>query len=340
MQYHIIKSIPLLEEMLELEMQNKWNLISENEKQKPSVAGIDSFCEVILKFKTSAKNSDFIVLFHNFQIEAMNWETEISEVAAECNRAIMLKEQEITKSSNLEMQILQNEMHIFVPIWEMNGDELEFMKLGILSKACDFWNWLAALKFLNQGDSVKFETEEEEEMEIERPSFIRDGVVRPSPGFKFHPTDEELVAQYLKRKAFSCPLPAAVIPEINLSEFDPWDLPDENEGDRFFFNWAERSTYHRSNRAAGSDYWKATGKPRPVVALASKELVGMKRVLVFHRWKTPRGSRRGLCRGDFDEEVFLAKSKLFGLRASRVSHENFVVFCVGQRDRRLSGQKI
>ncbi|KAG6479028.1 hypothetical protein ZIOFF_062478 [Zingiber officinale] len=107
---------------------------------------------------------------------------------------------------------------------------------------------------------------------------------------KFHPTDEELVAQYLKRKAFSCPLPAAVILEINLSKFDPWDLSGENEGDRFFFNLVERSTYHRSNRATGSGYWKATGKPRPVVASASKELMGMKRVLVFHRWKSPRGS--------------------------------------------------
>ncbi|XP_074579594.1 NAC domain-containing protein 83-like [Curcuma longa] len=128
-------------------------------------------------------------------------------------------------------------------------------------------------------------------MEIERPSFIRNGAVRLPPGFRFHPTDEELVVQYLKRKAFSCPLPAAVIPEINLSEFDPWDLPGENEGDRYFFNMVERSTYHRSNRATGSGYWKATGKPKPVVAPASKELVGMKRVLVFHRWKSLHGSR-------------------------------------------------
>ncbi|XP_042401168.1 NAC domain-containing protein 83-like [Zingiber officinale] len=143
-------------------------------------------------------------------------------------------------------------------------------------------------------------------MEIERSSFIKNGVVRLPPGFRFHPTDEELVAQYLKRKAFSCPLPAAVIPEINLSKFDPWDLPGENEGDRYFFNLVERSTYHRSNRAAGSGYWKATGKPRPVVAPTRKELVGMKRVLVFHRWKSTRGSRRGLRRCDFDEEMAAA----------------------------------
>ncbi|KAG6513166.1 hypothetical protein ZIOFF_023475 [Zingiber officinale] len=115
-------------------------------------------------------------------------------------------------------------------------------------------------------------------METKRPiSFIRNGIVRLPPGFRFHPTDEELVVQYLKRKAFSCPLPAAVIPEINLCNFDPWDLPD-------------RSAFHRSIRATGSGYWKAAGKPKPVVATASRELVGMKRVLVFHKGKPLRGS--------------------------------------------------
>ncbi|MBR7748520.1 NAC family transcription factor, partial [Undibacterium sp. BYS107W] len=32
------------------------------------------------------------------------------------------------------------------------------------------------------------------------------------PGFRFRPTDEELVVQYLRRKAIGVPLPAAVIP--------------------------------------------------------------------------------------------------------------------------------
>lgn len=50
-------------------------------------------------------------------------------------------------------------------------------------------------------------------------------VVRLPPGFRFHPTDEELVVQYLKRKVFSCPLPASIIPDVNLAKFDPWDLP-------------------------------------------------------------------------------------------------------------------
>lgn len=50
------------------------------------------------------------------------------------------------------------------------------------------------------------------------------GVIKLPPGFRFHPTDEELVTQYLRRKVASLPLPATVIPEINLRKYDPWDL--------------------------------------------------------------------------------------------------------------------
>jgi hypothetical protein len=45
------------------------------------------------------------------------------------------------------------------------------------------------------------------------------------PGFRFRPTDEELVVQYLRRKAFGVPLPAAVIPVVrDLYNLDPWDV--------------------------------------------------------------------------------------------------------------------
>lgn len=45
------------------------------------------------------------------------------------------------------------------------------------------------------------------------------------PGFRFHPTDEELVVHYLKKKAASAPLPVDIIAEVDLYKFDPWELP-------------------------------------------------------------------------------------------------------------------
>lgn len=60
---------------------------------------------------------------------------------------------------------------------------------------------------------------------MEKLNFVKNGVLRLPPGFRFHPTDEELVVQYLKRKVLSFPLPASIIPEVDVCKSDPWDLP-------------------------------------------------------------------------------------------------------------------
>lgn len=45
------------------------------------------------------------------------------------------------------------------------------------------------------------------------------------PGFRFHPTDDELVGYYLKRKVDGLKFELDVIPVIELYKFDPWELP-------------------------------------------------------------------------------------------------------------------
>nr|AKM06049.1 NAC2 [Jatropha curcas] len=90
------------------------------------------------------------------------------------------------------------------------------------------------------------------------------------PGFRFHPTDEELVVHYLKRKASSAPLPVAIIAEVDLYKFDPWELPAKatfGEQEWYFFSPRDRKYPNgvRPNRAATSGYWKATGTDKPVL---------------------------------------------------------------------------
>lgn len=45
------------------------------------------------------------------------------------------------------------------------------------------------------------------------------------PGFRFHPTDEELVVYYLKRKICKKRLKLNIIREVDVYKWDPEELP-------------------------------------------------------------------------------------------------------------------
>ncbi|XP_057854267.2 NAC transcription factor 32 [Cryptomeria japonica] len=114
------------------------------------------------------------------------------------------------------------------------------------------------------------------------------------PGFRFHPTDEELVTHYLRKKISSSPLPVSIITDVDLYKFDPWDLPGLAKfGDKewYFFSPRERKYPNgaRPNRTAGCGYWKATGIDKSVFLSGSSLQVGVKKALVFYEGKPPRG---------------------------------------------------
>ncbi|MCL7042262.1 hypothetical protein MKW94_001817 [Papaver nudicaule] len=114
------------------------------------------------------------------------------------------------------------------------------------------------------------------------------------PGFRFHPTDEELVVHYLKKKASASPLPVRIIAEIDLYKFDPWELPGKatfGEQEWYFFSPRDRKYPNgaRPNRAATSGYWKATGTDKPILTSGGTQKVGVKKALVFYGGKPPKG---------------------------------------------------
>ncbi|KAK4413591.1 NAC domain-containing protein 83 [Sesamum alatum] len=97
---------------------------------------------------------------------------------------------------------------------------------------------------------------------MERLNLMRNGVLRLPPGFRFHPTDEELVVQYLKRKVLSCPLPASIIPEVDVCKSDPWDLPEKPAQE----NWVLCRIFLKRRSSKNDDEAAATenGGPAPV----------------------------------------------------------------------------
>ncbi|WOL12035.1 hypothetical protein Cni_G20799 [Canna indica] len=116
------------------------------------------------------------------------------------------------------------------------------------------------------------------------------------PGFRFHPTDEELVTLYLASKVFNGGFFGIDIVEVDLHRCEPWELPEVarmGEREWYFFSLRDRKypTGLRTNRATGAGYWKATGKDRQVHSATSGALVGKKKTLVFYKGRAPRGQK-------------------------------------------------
>ncbi|KAL5807274.1 hypothetical protein ACOSQ4_030007 [Xanthoceras sorbifolium] len=114
------------------------------------------------------------------------------------------------------------------------------------------------------------------------------------PGFRFHPSDEELIVHYLRKKVTSIPLPASIIADIDLYKYNPWDLPKKalfGEEEWYFFTPRDRKYPNgaRPNRAAASGYWKATGTDKPILTSCGTKSIGVKKALVFYKGRPPKG---------------------------------------------------
>ncbi|KAJ0978136.1 hypothetical protein J5N97_013610 [Dioscorea zingiberensis] len=122
------------------------------------------------------------------------------------------------------------------------------------------------------------------------------------PGFRFHPTDEELILHYLRRRASSTVSPVPLIADVDIYKFNPWDLPCKamfGEKEWYFFSPRDRKYPNgvRPNRAAASGYWKATGTDKPIHATSETtgdddqyhQIIGVKKALVFYKGKPPKG---------------------------------------------------
>ncbi|KAH9617617.1 hypothetical protein KSS87_014456 [Heliosperma pusillum] len=99
------------------------------------------------------------------------------------------------------------------------------------------------------------------------------------PGFRFFPTDEELVVHFLHRRDGILPFRPDVIPDLDVFSYNPWDLEGKalSEGNKYYY-------YSRKvqNRVTDSGYWKAMGMDEPIMSSSSMKIVGMKKYYVFH----------------------------------------------------------
>ncbi|KAG6773878.1 hypothetical protein POTOM_021216 [Populus tomentosa] len=117
------------------------------------------------------------------------------------------------------------------------------------------------------------------------------------PGFRFHPTDEELVGYYLRKKVASQKIDLDVIRDIDLYRIEPWDLQErcwigyEEQNEWYFFSHKDKKypTGTRTNRATMAGFWKATGRDKAVYD--KTKLIGMRKTLVFYKGRAPNGQK-------------------------------------------------
>ncbi|XP_054792401.1 transcription factor JUNGBRUNNEN 1-like [Prosopis cineraria] len=123
-----------------------------------------------------------------------------------------------------------------------------------------------------------------------------------APGFRFHPTDEELVGFYLLRKVQKKPLRIELIKQIDIYKYHPWDLPKSNgvDGEREGYFFCRRGRKYRNSKrpnrvtVSGSGFWKATGIDKPIYGDGDGNgvVIGLKKSLVYYQGTAGKASRK------------------------------------------------
>ncbi|RVW32818.1 NAC transcription factor 32 [Vitis vinifera] len=113
------------------------------------------------------------------------------------------------------------------------------------------------------------------------------------PGYRFNPTDAEIIVFYLRKKIDHQSLPPNKIIEVNLYGYDPDELAATYElsgnDEWFYFTPRERKYRNgqRPNRSIGEGYWKATGADKEIKF--EDRTVGYRKALVFYRGSPQNG---------------------------------------------------
>ncbi|MBA0848577.1 hypothetical protein Goshw_004140 [Gossypium schwendimanii] len=101
---------------------------------------------------------------------------------------------------------------------------------------------------------------------------VRNGQLSVPPGFRFHPTEEELLYYYLRKKV-----------SFEAIDLDVIRKPHCHKDKKY-------PTGTRTNRATISGFWKATGRDR-AVHLSNSKRVGMRKTLVFSTGRALHGQK-------------------------------------------------
>ncbi|KAH1079615.1 hypothetical protein GLYMA_19G259500v4 [Glycine max] len=128
-------------------------------------------------------------------------------------------------------------------------------------------------------------------------SICVNGESQVPPGFRFHPTEEELLQYYLRKKVSNEKIDLDVIRDVDLNRLEPWDIQEmckigsSPQNDWYLFSHKDKKypTGSRTNRAIIVGFWKATGRDK--VIYSNGKIIGMRKTLVFYKGRAPNGQK-------------------------------------------------
>ncbi|KAI3445698.1 hypothetical protein Pfo_002363 [Paulownia fortunei] len=149
------------------------------------------------------------------------------------------------------------------------------------------------------------------------------------PGFRFYPTDEELVVHFLHRKAALLPCHPDVIPDLDLYPYDPWDLDGKAmaEGNKWYF-YSRRT----QSRITGSGYWQSVGVEEPIYSSGGQR-VGMKKYNAFYIGEPSEGVKTNWIMQEYRLSDSSSTSRSSSRRRnSKIDYSRWVVCRVYERN--------
>ncbi|KAK4375529.1 hypothetical protein RND71_006206 [Anisodus tanguticus] len=161
------------------------------------------------------------------------------------------------------------------------------------------------------------------------------------PGFRFHPSDEELITYYLSNKVSDFNFTARAIADVDLNKSEPWDVPgtlpisslDSDKSICRKRQWEKRNGISLALKIASTQrafeltsnrsrlLWKTTDKDKEIYR--GGVLVGMKKTLVFYRGRASKGEKTNWVMHEYRLETKLGfKPSKEEWVACRVFHKN------------------
>ncbi|KAL9405436.1 hypothetical protein Peur_002408 [Populus x canadensis] len=154
------------------------------------------------------------------------------------------------------------------------------------------------------------------------------GCVNLPPGFRFCPSDEELVVHFLHRKAALLPCHPDVIPDLGLYPYDPWQLDGKalSEGKQRYF-YSRRT----QNKITSNGCWKPmAGRGEELVfASDSNKTVGTKKYFLFY---TADGIRTNWVMEEYRLSEFGTSASTKTRNRQKQDYSKWVICRVYERD--------